>query len=329
MLAVPMESFCKLAFGLPWLSVLADTNQPEISGQPATYLMKSISLVAFCALALAMGAPAQDYAIQMHRPAKAGQRYGLEVVARDVTDMVINADGKKVNGQNKDLNVEYKAEVTIVEVGANGKPMKESHQVGNLVKITGAARETVLEAGTVVIAARSGKKTTFEVKGAPVEKEVNNALSLVIEASNGDGPTDDEVFGVRERKKVGDSWPLNREVFEKFLLQDADMKVTDTTGKFTLKETVKETGGQALVIEGTIKSTVNVPVPPGLTSKESAMSATVTGVFPVNPALPRSRESSEMAMRLLAVGTPQAGGPEVEFKVTSKRTITRKVSVLK
>ena len=63
-------------------------------------------------------------------------------------------------------------------------------------------------------------KTLFEIEGAPASGKVSKALDLVVNITSG-GPTDDDIFGTTERKKAGDSWPINKAV----AITDANAKL--------------------------------------------------------------------------------------------------------
>lgn len=107
------------------------------------------------------------------------------------------------------------------------------------------------------------------------------------------------------------------------------MRMEEPAGTFTLKEVVKEGAGEVLVIDGKLTCRAVPPLPPGLELKESAVALKMSTRLPVNVALGRPNETVEMTMNLLASGKPAPGGPEVQLKVNTKRTVTVKREQIK
>lgn len=156
---------------------------------------------------------AQDYAIKMLHPLKAGQRYAFTSKASEANQSSMTAQGKVLKNAKDAFSAEMESEVTVLEVDSKGRPTKESHVVARLVK--DAAREEVLPAGAKVVASRPGTKMAFQVNGEPATPDVAKILNIVISITSG-GPSDDEVFGSTQRKKVGDTWPINKDVVGPF-----------------------------------------------------------------------------------------------------------------
>src|SRR5688572_8530382 len=192
------------------------------------------------------------------------------------------------------------SEATVLAVDAQGRPTKESHTIVKLLE--GAGKKPMLPAGTKVIASRPGRETVFEIAGKPATDAVAKALDLAVEITSG-GPTDDEIFGTTERKKVGDRWPLN----EALALKDANEKlvasglnVTSVKGTTTLQKVTKEGGVEVLHLLGNMTATASPAAKGPFTSADTTMTITFTGAYPEDIAKSIRDESATMTMALKA-----------------------------
>lgn len=293
--------------------------------------MKRILLAALCTLAFTASplAPPQAFEIRLDRPLKAGQRFKVSVTAHQLQEMSVESAGKKVRNDRKEFDVEYSGEETILEVGSNGKVVKASHQIETLLKISDGKKKSLLDKGTVVVAFQREKKPVFEIAGVAAADDMAEALAVVMETSDPDTAGDDEMFGTRDRKKVGEKWKIDGEKFAARSLKDYGLRVTEVSGEFILKESIPTTAGENLVITGVIKGKPNLPISPGFTLKESTMEVKLSGIFPADSSLPRREESEEITFQVVATGKPKADGPEVEFKTLMQRSSKRERTILK
>jgi hypothetical protein len=272
---------------------------------------------------------ADDYEIKLNRPVKTGQRFKVAVAAKDSANTTVDANGSNVSSQRKDVEVEYEADVTILEVGPNGRSTRESHKVTRFIRLIGGEKVKLVEKGAVVVASKKNKKPSFEITGAAGSKDLNDALALVIDINDGTSPNEDEIIGTKDRKKIGESWPINKSMLEKLLSKDANLEMKDAGGELTLKEIVKDATGEAMVVEGTVKGKTSFPLAPGVNAKDSELVIKLSYRYPLDPALPRTQERNELTMNINASGKTSPDGPDVVIKVLSNRTVTRKLTLLK
>jgi hypothetical protein len=114
-----------------------------------------------------------------------------------------------VSGNRLEFTVEFLADATVLEVRRDGRIAKESLAIDNsLVRKDGNTKQLVPK-GTMVVAAAEDGNQVFRMNGQPVDKEIDDALSLVISLDAGE-TSDEDVFGTGESRRLGESWAINR-----------------------------------------------------------------------------------------------------------------------
>lgn len=95
--------------------------------------------------------------------------------------------------------------------------------------------------------------------------------------------TDDDVFGTREKKKVGDRWPINATVAATAL--ESDFKITTEShnikGFVALDGAARNSENDYLIVSGELEiDEFSVPVPDGMKMEEGQFAVAFTGSFP-------------------------------------------------
>jgi hypothetical protein len=279
------------------------------------------------ALLAALPVIAQDYEIRLHHPQRVGSKNKVSATGRDLQEMSMWSEGRALRQEKKELSVEMDAVSTVLAVGPKGKPTRLSLQIQKLTKMDAGIQKELLARDTVVTASRAAKKTSFEVNGQAVEPDVAQALELVVSVGNPElDDTDDDLFGTRERKRVGDSWDANQAAVTR-LMSDPRMTVKDITGKATLKELIKDASGQRLLVVFEVTGkTVPANPAPGASSQGGTIVMKGTAEFPLDPSLPRVKETAEMNLTARMTGKQNPNGPEVERRMTLKRSTTANIT---
>jgi hypothetical protein len=116
--------------------------------------------------------------------------------------------------------------------------------------------------------------------------------------------SDDDTFGSSSPRKVGDSWPINKEAVAKgFSSAGFSVDVKDVADQTVyLRRTFDSPAGKELLIEAFMNAKNFKPaeLPPGATIESGELKAEFSGIFPVDPArLPReSGESVEITIHM-------------------------------
>ena len=242
-----------------------------------------------------------DYEIRLHRPAQAGERYRLSAVGHDTKSSSATSEGRAPRLNREELGVELEGVVTIVEAGARGATRAEI-RIERASTVRDGRRGEFLAAGTTVTEKRSGVSQVFDVNGEPALADVAAALGLVLSETSIDN--DDELFGSKARRKVGERWSVNPgRVAELFSRPSGGRRMAitarDVTGSARLARVAPCGKAACMTIEA--NGTVSLPAaslsPQGMQVESSTLEFAFSGVFPLDPARLRLQESASITIR--------------------------------
>lgn len=260
-----------------------------------------------------------DHAIRLSRPSAVGNRY--QVTAKGSSRMQarirVGSNPLPVNEDAVELSLQYEAEV--LELDARKQPARIRIILGpSLCTRNGAAYSLPAEGTRLEVAEKEGK-TVVTRDGEPVSDVLTSVLTTVISMSSS-GASDDDLFGTPKRMKVGESWPVNSRLLAAELggKQGIEVDPDAVQGKATLLRVVKDQGRECLQVVvdarvGRIRGMQNLPDLQGLKVMKSEVRVNLDGLFPLEPALERQRQSGDMYMEVVLSG--KAGNPGQEMPV--------------
>jgi hypothetical protein len=308
----------------------------RVKGHPVMPISKSAVAALSLVLALALGAAAEDkpYAIKLERPLAVGYQFKLTGTATMEKATVLNVGGKDQPAEEKKSTIKFEGVAQVLKVDAKGRAVEESLTVAALTQTKGQDTLDLLKKDQVVVARYADGKTTFTLKVDRPDKDKPDADKLDDDAAealaaivvlDADDPDQDELYGSKDARKVGESWAVNVEALRKGLKkQNMTVDAKDVTGKVTLAAQKTVDGRPQLEITGAVdvpKVEVDTEtVEPGLTTEKSALRMTFRGVFPVDSALPVAAE--QQAMEFTLVMSSALGKATMTGKATRDLTYT-------
>ena len=269
---------------------------------------------------------AQDYEIKLTRPTKVGAEYHVAVVGHDSMKSTVKVDGKVVEEQSKNFSVDFESDVKALEVDKNGEPSKVSLTVDKCILKQGGAEKPLLAKGAVVIASVKDDKAVFETAGQPVDAETAEALGLVVQLGK-PRASDDEIFGTKERKKVGDHWAMNAELAAKELqdaMKGSTVKKEDVAGTVTLDKVVKVGTTDCLQISA--EMTVSNVTMPDRKVAQMKVQAHFLGLFPIDFSKDITEESDSITMSITVKDKPDPDGPEIVVESVAEQSLNVKTT---
>jgi len=215
----------------------------------------------------------------------------------------------------------------VLELTPGGRERKSRFTVDRASVVSGGTTKELLPKGTVLVAERGAGGTTFQVDDAPAAADVGRLLKMLINLESDEGINDDAVFGTKQRRKVGETWPVNAEAMAADMAEKAHLKLDpkNVTGATKLAAIVQVDGRAAMQIatEFSIKD-VAPNLPPGMVLDSSEFKATFGGVFPVDTAKRARNGKMTMAIRTSCSGTNN--GRQVSLTMESTSTTERTFS---
>ena len=282
--------------------------------------------LALLGVAMASAASAQDYAIRLSRPNRVGQKLHISALGGQGETSILRIGDRPPRKSVRGFQVELDTFVTVLAIDPKGEPSEVSCAIEKCVLIRGKRREELFPKGTVVSASVRDKREVFEVDGEAVAPQAAQALRLILSLAKGTA-SDDEVFGARERKRVGQSWPINAAVAARDLAKvGVRCRKEDVAGKVALLGVAEVEGIPCLRIRATMDfRKVAPPLPRGLEVQAGRCQVRLSGAFPVDTSKPGPLESRMgMVMSFRAKGRPNPKGPPIEIVSTTKRSVTRR-----
>lgn len=208
-------------------------------------LMHAVIAAVFLAASHAF---AQDYEIRLTRDVRAGEKYNLTASGSLSEKMIMSAQGQVIQKNASTHEMMLEGIVTVLEVDDLKEERKLSLDISRCLVSAGgeSGQKEVLKKGTQIVAQRKNGHDEFLVDGEAAAKDVATLLGHFISLRSGH-VNDDHIFGTKERKKVGDSWPVNRDKAAADLTAKG-IKVAreNITGNTTLEKLVEVDGRKCL-----------------------------------------------------------------------------------
>lgn len=267
---------------------------------------------------------AQTYTVRLDRPCKKGERYRISGSASSSVKRTFTAEGKVIT-ETEGFNAEFGADGTAVELGSDGKLIKETLTINYCrVHKDGNTRQPFPK-GTVVVTVRENGHRVFRVAGQPVDKQFEELLEAMTEISSSQGgPSSDDIFGTTEPRKVGDSWSVNTAAAVKSLYEDTKILASqeDTHGVVTIEKKIACGNEDCLLISGSLDSDLITIQTDELNMDSGESHFRFSETYPVDTAHRSVDRSYEMQMRLSGKVRPDPKGPELQVEMKNEYKTT-------
>jgi hypothetical protein len=265
---------------------------------------------------VAAAAPAPDYTVRLARPAAAGEKR-LAVGSLETDDHLSGTRGGAPSDQRQTSVIRYVVATEILEVSGRGNARRAALTVRRLTKESGGVQVELAKPGEVVTARMAGRERIFEMQGARLASDLQQALGVAVPLRADDEPTDDDLFGTAQRRRVGESWPANAELFARYGASSLTFDPKDVAGTVTLAAAKPVHGVPCLEVRWKLDARGGAfkagSLPEGFTGKTSSMSVAGSALVPVDPELPPA--GREMAITAVAdVSSASDGGAALALR---------------
>jgi hypothetical protein len=296
----------------------------------------TLRVVACVLLLCAFQASAEDkaYEVKLHRPMKVGMKYSMTADGAMLRQVTLKRGAVTQKQPDDGYGVHLEATVEVLALDDIGEEAKVSCTIEKCTRQSSEGETELVPKGKVVIAEGKGKDTKFSLQGGgDLSKEASDALDLVISLDTNDKLTDDDLLGTKDKKKVGESWPVTAENIAK----DSErskvvVKPEDVEGSFRLDGIEKVGEVECLKLSGNLKVKHLVTkaddnedgLPEGFAVEDGSMEAKYGGLFPVDSAAGSLAESASMTYVTHIKGKGGGGDADV---VTVESRVQRAVEM--
>jgi len=264
----------------------------------------------------------QKYAIDMTRRLRVGQRMLVQGQGGQKRSVVATFDGIERQLEAISLSITFDGEAEVLEIDRQGRPTRVEYTISRCVSKSNDYEQVIAPKGSVLIARRGPAGSVYEIDGRALGLSATSALELVIPVAR-PGATDDEVFGSRTPRRVGETWSIDSAKAIEALKGESDEPVSpgSLTGTTTFGSIKQRHGLPCLVLRSEIVSEGMIPglgsFPSNLEVQSSSLSASFTGFYPVDESLPVLSDSRRMDMSAVLKGRMGTEQALVEMRVTA------------
>jgi hypothetical protein len=274
------------------------------------------------------------YEVKLARPVKVGMKYHITTDGALVRETTISRAGVTAKQPDDGFGVHLEGTVEVLALDQIGEEAKVSIAIDKCTRITSAGENELVPKGKVLIAEGKGKDTRFSIEGGgELAKEASDALELVVSLDTNDTLTDDDLLGTKEKKKVGESWPVSPENVAKDSERvGVEVKPQDVEGSFQIDGLEKKGDEPCLKLSGNLKVKKLVTkadekegggLPEGYVVEGGSMEAKYTGLFPVDSSKGSLAESASMTF-VTHVKGKGGGGDAVTIESRVHRAVDMK-----
>ena len=266
-------------------------------------LLPALLIVLLCPLAAAAADDA-TYSIRFRRQFTAEQVFSVSITHSQRSSQRTSRSASNATQTSSVRRVLLDADVHIDKV--EEKQTKASVTIRRFELTTSAGDNgprptpaTLLSPGTEVLLTYAGDDTSFSLKNQQgLSPDVLTALRQCFQTM----ALSDALYGTTEKKKVGDSWPLNTKTLVADRTDPVSLDPSQVSGTTTLKAARQVYGIPCLLLEGT-QTTKDAPVV-GITPKESTANTTFSLTVPEALDKPLVGYSIKILRHIVVAGQP-------------------------
>ena len=262
---------------------------------------------------------AQAYEIKLHRPAKVGDKFRLDITARRGKPETAQFFADPLEVPIPELKVQLSADVEVLGTDSVGSITNAAFQFNTFLVSRGGIDQPDSQLPPVTARLRDGK-VVLEKNGIPdnfVEPSIQEALSLAIDIIKTTDATPDQLYGTTNPQKIGDSWPINTQLLARELKKLGTFPENAVTGTATVKgetrlNTSALSGGSPTDDVDCLQIGVDVNVDsfavqiPGFTPKTGHLKLEYLVLMPTHPSLPLLHSLTKVTLDHEAFGTADA-----------------------
>jgi hypothetical protein len=268
---------------------------------------------------------AQDYEIRLHRALNAGAKYRIVASGQAFERIGLFTGGKQFDQKEEDISFDLDATATALAVDSLGRPTHYTLTIEKFVVSPEGGNRLTLERGTVITGRLEGQRVVLTTGDTPLNALAAKTIGILLPAPTSKG-TDDDVFGTRERKKVGDTWPINAEAAARYLgeMLKTGINSSNIKGETTLARAGTGAAGEVVMINSTFSMDgFSTTLPDGGKILKGQMNASYLGQLPTDPRRLPFNTTMKMTMDIIGIQPATGNAPEITFRTVTQQYVSR------
>jgi len=276
------------------------------------------------ALFVAETALAQKYSIRLSSPESVGRKHWISLTGRRHQQLSATQNGRVVKPQSSDLFVIFEGREEILAVDSKGMAVRESFTVEKFTKTEDGVTSVLLKPGSVIIT-DGGQPDANQIvlQGGVMDEATLAAFSMLITPHEPNSFTDDEIYGTREPKGVGDSWIINTAAAVEDLKESLVIPVDRMSGLSTIASKDIFGGDECLnmVTEVRADSVALKLVPSGFVPDLGTLQVTFRTCVPINPSAASRKEGADLLTVFRVKGIPGSPSAGISMEITLSQKV--------
>lgn len=269
--------------------------------------------------AAASAAPSADkYPILLRREQPAGKAVRIRIKDESKERTVMRVQGNVVSDATSSTLLSF---VGTLRNLSPGHDQPAEYVVEELTRISDGKTAALLPAGSKIAANPVNEKWQYAIEGQTISEELGEALHTLFGDDVG-GPTDDDLFGSKVPRAIGESWNLD---IANFKDENVALNPEGASGATRLVSLRKVDGLDCLEVQAdlSVPSVTLKGLPAEAKLLEAALSGHFLGLYPTDTKLPALSQGMSMDIRMkMEVQSPN--GPVLaEMTRHDERTVNR------
>lgn len=270
---------------------------------------------------------ADDYEVKLDRADKPGDRSSIDLFANQSMNLQVSANGQVIKQQNSQYTLKLTGVLSVTEVDDKNEASKILVKVTQCTKTEKGRGVPFLKEGDEVVVFRENGTTMILVNGQTAEDSVAKVLRDVLTVHESSKPTDDDIFGTKNRVKEGEEWPVDLKLAAAdFQSKDITISEESMTGKAKLNRILEDQGTKCQEVTASVQvASIGLPVP-GFKTEKSEMTLSFLGYFPLDLRKGKTYESVEMKIAIEgSANQPGSNGQTITTRLKMESSQSRTI----
>jgi len=265
------------------------------------FFLSVLTLVLVVSATSAQDSPETLWTIKTGRALKAHDEYIVHTTYTDLRRVVLRDEGGVMMDSAVTFKISFDALVNVASTTEDGQEKEKYLSVRNCMIEQHGKQTDLLPTGTKIRAWFSDSGSVYTIEGKPAPDSLQALLSMFIRSEGGTKTSDILDPPVKKnRRKVGDSWPVNTKALLENLGVPKSLK-PKASGKVKFLAVDSLYNRRGLVVQGVAKVTNRVPAFENFEQGSMTTEADITLVVPSDSRYPTLRAISDIRQTTEAV----------------------------
>jgi hypothetical protein len=237
-------------------------------------------------LCIVESANAQKYPVRLSTPDHVGQKTRVSLIGSLNQEAESSQNGSILKSVSTNMLVIFDGREEVLGVDARGMAVRESFTVEKFTKLENGVNSILLNPGSVILTDGSRDEADrIVLKNGVMDAAARVAFLLIMPPHRPNTATDDEIYGTKELKAVGDRWTINKAAAVADLKDSLIIPIDSMSGVSSIESKGTFSGEECLNLVTELNADRVAPTlgPAGFVLDQGTMDMTVRTCVPINP----------------------------------------------